>query len=352
MVGGNADVTQRQNPSVEPTALVSSSRNSLSRLGSQALVHDVVVNVQISSPPAVAKDNQPRSGHQSSESKRLIEAQMVISVWAMENQRYFTLTFVRVANYSISSPTPEPSQKRFSAEHQPALPTTSASILSSPFDSLGHPSRKPSTAPDQSPIESENVITSPPDLGRLRMSHTTASTNVLQKVNRLKDAMIDSMETPAIAIWIDESVAVANQAASALMHPMTNSTSNDAFDLLAKLRLHTEDFGRQLKPEEYPIVQMCRLRQPFGKAKFGVLDVNSQRKRLDLSGEFIVDEKTGEFLAAVMLMKDIREHAEIITSHFEASQQQFQLICDTIPQMVRLARDSVEWRDWADTFLS
>ena len=53
-----------------------------------------------------------------------------------------------------------------------------------------------------------------------------------------------------------------------------------------------------------------------------------------MSGEGIVDDKTGEFLAGIIALTDVTEYTDIIKTQSEENDQQFQLICDTMPQLV------------------
>lgn len=150
----------------------------------------------------------------------------------------------------------------------------------------------------------------------------------------MKDGIINAMEIPVFAMWKDESLAVPNTAASRLMHQEANPVSDNAYDLLSRFKVYTEDFGRQLEPEEYPVVKLCRTQKPFSKWKIGLLDSNGQRKQFDVSGECIKDEKNGEFLAGIVVLKDVTEYIDIIKTQHEEIDQQFQLICDSMPQMV------------------
>jgi hypothetical protein len=152
----------------------------------------------------------------------------------------------------------------------------------------------------------------------------------------MRGAMIDSMEMPVLAMWKDESLIIPNEAACKLMHQVTDPPTVDTHHLLAQFRVYTEDFGRQLDPHEYPIVQLCRSQKPFRALKVGIIDSNHQRKRFDVSGDTINDETTGEFLAGIIVLTDVTGYAETIRNQVELDRQQFQLICDTIPQMVCL----------------
>ena len=118
------------------------------------------------------------------------------------------------------------------------------------------------------------------------------------------------------------------------MHQDADPTTDSAYDVLSRFRLYTEDFKRELTPEEYPIVRLCRTQKPFSKWKVGILDGNGRCLSFDVSGEGIHDEKTGEFLAGIVVLKDVTEYTDIIKTQTQENDEQFELICDTMPQLL------------------
>lgn len=296
-------------------------------------MHDVLLNVEISSQSTTGENDQPRPGNQSPDLNGLRKARMAIAPWKMDHQQYFTLTFTSFADFSRSS-TPAQPQDMSQPGHQGAASETSGTVLSSPTSSLGDYKRSPSTSTIYSSTKSAPVTALATDLGGLSLSPINSPSIMLERVNRMKDAMIDSMETPAVAMCHDESLVIANKAALTLMRHEPGSASIAPSDLLAKFTVYTEDFGREFELEEHPLVRICRSQKPFDNLKVGILDSKSQRKRYDVSGEIIFDKRTGESSAAIIFMKDVTGYAEIIPNQFEAGPQQFELICDTIPQMV------------------
>lgn len=60
----------------------------------------------------------------------------------------------------------------------------------------------------------------------------------------------------------------------------------------------------------------------------------SQFVSLEVSGEGIHDEQTGEFMGGMVALKDVTEYTDKLAAQTEENEQQFQLICDTMPQMV------------------
>ena len=161
----------------------------------------------------------------------------------------------------------------------------------------------------------------------------------------MKDAILNSMEIPAFAMWRDESLVFPNKSLMGLIYKPTDAISDDAYDLLSRFKVYTQDFERLLSPEEYPIVELCRTRTPFKGWRIGLIDQNQKRYVFDISGECVCDEKSGEFLAGLVMMKDVTAYTDMIKTQSEENEQQFQLICDTMPQMLWTATSS-GLHDW------
>ena len=156
---------------------------------------------------------------------------------------------------------------------------------------------------------------------------------------------MNAVEIPLFTMWEDESLAIPNKAAAKLMYTKADPASNEAYDIMSRFRIFTEDFERELDPEEYPIVRLCRTKKPFSKWKIGVLTASGSQKIYEVSGEGIHDERTGEFLAGIVALKDVTEYAEIIRTQNEENEQQMQLICETMPQMIWTTRPD-GYHDW------
>ena len=157
------------------------------------------------------------------------------------------------------------------------------------------------------------------------------------KLMRMKDAMLDATDIPVIALWQDESLAVPNKAIVRMMHFDPDSVSDEVGDVLSRYRVFTEDFDRELEQHEFPIVKLCRTQQPFSRVRVGIMDSQSRQRILEVIGQCIYDEKTGDFQAAVCAFKDVTWYTELLKAQSEQNEQneqQFQLICETLPQMV------------------
>ncbi len=158
-----------------------------------------------------------------------------------------------------------------------------------------------------------------------------------EKLMRMKDAMLDATDIPVIALWQDGSTSVPNKAVARLMHFDTDPVSDDGGDVLSRYRCFTEDFERELEQHEFPLVKLCRTQQAFSKIRIGMLDSHSRQKIYEIIGQCVYDEKTGDFQAAVCALKDVTWYTDLLkvqSEQNELNEQQFQLICETLPQIV------------------
>lgn len=304
-----------------------------STVRNRALVHDAVVNVVLSSRYIGAGNISPGLSRKFPGFESQVKAKMIISIWTLENQRYFTLTFTSASNAPFPptrshsravSRAPNALSPTKSFPSSPTSPGFFCGCGSSPSSILGSSSGVPLSI---SPF---------PPLGAPGDSDVAMVPSALEKIARMKDGMINAMEIPVFVMWKDESLMIPNAAAARLLYKKADPISEDGYGLMSRFRLYTPDFERELERDEMPLVRLCRTQKPFSKWKIGVIDSNLQRRHFDVSGEGIVDDKTGEFLAGIITFTDVTEYTDIIKTQSEENDQQFQLICDTMPQLVCL----------------
>lgn len=305
-----------------------------SKVRSRALVHDAVVNVILNSQYIGSGSMSSSRSHKSSSSDGQTDAKMIISIWTLENQRFFTLTFTSTSATTRAS-TRSQSRGVSRASTQGALSPSTYSTPSSPISpgfcmTCGSSPNSAFTSSAGIPLS----ISPFPPLSAPSKSDVAQPPSMLQKMSKMKDAIMNAMEIPVFAMWKDESLGIPNKAASRLMHCHTDPISEGDSDMLTQLKAYTEDFERELRIEEYPMIKLCRDQKPFSKRKIGIVDPSGRRKHYDVSGEGVNDQKTGEFLFGIITLQDVTEYRDIINTQNEENDQQFQLICDTMPQML------------------
>ncbi|KAI9835750.1 MAG: hypothetical protein M1819_001928 [Sarea resinae] len=288
-------------------------------------VHDMAVQVVLSPQPLnTTGPSSTARGRKLIESQ--VQANMIISLWATEFERYFTLSFTSPSHDVGPTAPPQsrtvsrtPSYMPFSAGSGPPS-TSSSSSASSTF-----------TSPSGVPLPSSPF----PLISNPSQATIVATPSILQKITRMKDAILNKMEIPVFAMWRDESLTLPNRAGRALLPRDVDPLSKDGYDFISRFKLYTEDFKHEIPPDQYPLVRICREVKPIRNFRAGMIDPKSGRRmRYDFSGEPIMDEQKNEYLAAVVWMRDVTEYTDRIAAQDEEMEQQFQTICDTTPQMI------------------
>jgi len=323
-------------PTAERPPLVSR-RSSGSR--SKSTVHDAVVEV------IVPQENIARRAMAQEKNyvgARYVFAKMIITVWEIEEEKFFTLTFTNTDSSQTSLPSSRGQSRQVAraVKHHHSTGSGGSGSHSSPSSvSSGRSS-------NQGGSSNSSAITSPtnaslsespfPPLGPPTKSTISSAPSSLQKVIMMKDALLDGTETPILAMWKDESLTVPNKAARRLFHPTADlSQVKDGFDLVTKWHVWDETFTERLDPSEYPISYLIKSQTPFSSRKIGLYDPETNRKlTFDCLGEAIRDTTTGEFLAGIVTCRDITSMTEQINEIKEKDEQRFQMICDSMPQMI------------------
>jgi len=269
---GEGDVT----PTAERTE--TSSRRPIDHRSKQ-MVHDAVVEVVIATAEIPAACFASGLAKSLAEVGKNVFAKMIITVWEVEEERFFTLTFTNTDS-SQSPPISRGQSRPVSrvtrpTKHRSLGSSSSAGSRSSPSSiSSGHSS-------NQGGSNNSSALTSPlnatmsgspfPPLGPPSRSATrmTSAHSSLQKIIIMKEALLDGTKVPTLAMWHDESITIPNKAARKLFHPTADlSNVKDGFDLVSKWALWDETFTEQLHPSEYPISVLVRHKHHFQAARW------------------------------------------------------------------------------------
>lgn len=307
--------------------------------GTRAEVHDAAVDV-VFSTHRDSKNGVPLAHR--NEMADHVQAQMIVSVWATEDEQYFTLTFTASRTDSaISSPPSSEGTKAtsrtvsrtatsYSAGARSGLSSSSSSSSRSDFKK-GRVQSPPSTtfaSPTHIP-----TMDFPPRGPPAKASQNTAP-SMFSKSNKLKEALLNSMNMPAYAMWKDESFGVPNKAAIKLLYPWIedgqHDSSEQARDFLARYTLYRDDFSEEIPMEEFPIYRLMRLQQRFEGYRVGMYSVKDGSQMVfDTSGEPLKDDK-GEFLGGVVLFHDVTDYARTINRERTKNERQFENICNMV----------------------
>ncbi|KAI7307085.1 hypothetical protein KC315_g13913, partial [Hortaea werneckii] len=328
------------------TSVASSAR--LSHVsGTRTEVHDAVMDVLFST------NRDPKTGLPLAarlEESNHVQAQMIVSVWATEDEVFYTLTFTaaRQAPASASSSEAARSTTTRTVSRTPTTFSASLSAGLSSNSSSGSNARRKSNQPD-TPTTSSG-LTSPQfahhshplegflPAGPPTKSSGAAAPTMFSKMSRLKDALMNSMNIPAYAMWKDESFGVPNKAAIKLLYPWIEDgaydSSEQARDFLSRYVLYRDDFSEEIPLEEFPIMRLMKEQQAFEGYRVGMYSAkDGSQMKFDTSGQPLTDDK-GDFLGGVVMFHDVTDYAATINRQQEENARQFEDITNMIPQMI------------------
>jgi PAS domain S-box-containing protein len=333
---------------------VASSKHSLSSMRKTTEVHDAAVDIVFSTvrdsstglprppPDSVTEQVTHASAH--------MQAKMIISVWATEEDQYFTLTFTAAADVD----TAKTSSSMGSASHSGSTTELSKRVVSRPVASLhsGFPSAvssNSSSSPSDphrksrrsrgSPTGTPN-IPSPmnfPPRGPPDKSAQAAAPTIFTKSNRLKDAILNSMSFPAYAMWRDQTFGVPNKAAIQLLYPYADTvpdTNESATEFLSRYVLYREDFDELIPLDDIPIMRLMREQERFEGYRVGMYSAKDGSRNLyDVQGEPMLDDK-GVFIGGLVVFNDVTGFQNTINEERIKNERQFEIITNMVPQMI------------------
>lgn len=299
---------------------------------------NTVIKVRIL-PQYLSRPLEPNSReHRSQDPGKQLGAEMVVSVWTLYGQRYFTLTFTYDAGRKASPSGRQISQLSRCMQKQMIRSMSSPVTLTCSSASSSHLTPATTLSYNEVPY----ILSPLPDQPPSKNSRTKSAPTEFEKLRRMQDLMLDAMDVPVIGMWTDETVVTINKALARLTyHGGADVSVTDAFEVLSRFKVYNEDFTRLIDPAEYPIVQACRSRDsqspdPSLNYKIGIIDSFQRRKIFEFTVDSIYDDETKELQGALVVLKDVTWYTDQMKAQSDQSEQQFQLICETLPQMVRI----------------
>jgi hypothetical protein len=327
-------------PAAEPTEPLNRSASGTGGSRTRSSFNDTVIEVVIS-PAEVSSSSFIRGEDRARKvaSLRHTYAKMIITIWGQDEGRYFMLTFTNTDTPHEAPKQRRPVSRSVKNQKKHSMQSAESRQPTDPAASiLKHTSiyRRASIGPGIiNPADISATDTLFPPLGPPSDTALSTASSSLQRLFVMKDALLDSTEVPILAMWKDGGLSIANKAARKLFH--TDAKLADVktgHDVVRQWNAWDEAFTAPLKQEEHPIMELIRTEQPYTSRIIGVVDSNGRRELLECSGEAIRDEGTGEFLAGMVTAKNITDVTEQIREIKAKDEQRFQLICETMPQMI------------------
>lgn len=164
------------------------------------------------------------------------------------------------------------------------------------------------------------------------------------KIQRFKLAVFDSCATVGFILTADEKFYLSNKATREKLGPIMGGPEGcDGSSFRSELEVWDETFTNLLEPSEFPAIRVVRTRKPFTDCKYGFTHAGTGHKAvMNVSGECLFDDETGEFLGGLCWCKDLQDYSEFIVAEQQRRLHSHETICNLMPHMVWTTTQSGE----------
>ncbi|KAE8448682.1 hypothetical protein EG329_008897 [Mollisiaceae sp. DMI_Dod_QoI] len=155
-------------------------------------------------------------------------------------------------------------------------------------------------------------------------------------VARLKKAVFDSCDVMGFILSVDEKFYLTNKKTrDVLGDVMGGKEGCDGLTLRKRLEIWDENFTRNLEPTEFPGMKLVQARQPFTNYRCGFTHADTGEKIImNVKGECLYDDDTGEFLGGICWCKDLQEYSDFLAEQQRQRLESHETTCNLMPHLV------------------
>ncbi|KAH8661668.1 hypothetical protein BGZ60DRAFT_433470 [Tricladium varicosporioides] len=155
-------------------------------------------------------------------------------------------------------------------------------------------------------------------------------------IHKIKRAVFDSCETMAFILTVDEKFYLANKKTrSVLGDIMGGKEGCDGLGFRKTLEIWDETITRRLEQSEFPGMRLVRNRTPFMDFRCGFTHmVTGDKVVMNVRGECLYDDDTGEFLGGICWCRDLQEYSHFVSQQQQKKLESHETICNYMPHMV------------------
>jgi hypothetical protein len=155
-------------------------------------------------------------------------------------------------------------------------------------------------------------------------------------INRIKKAVFDSSNVMGFILTVDEKFYLANKKTREVLGDVMGEAEGcDGLSLREKIDIWDENFTRQLEPAEFPGMTLVRAKKPFTDYRYGFTHTKTgDRIVMNVSGECLYDDDTGEFMGGICWCRDLQKYSEFLSDQQQRTLESHETICNLMPHLV------------------
>jgi hypothetical protein len=158
----------------------------------------------------------------------------------------------------------------------------------------------------------------------------------IRDISKFKMTVFDSCNVAAFILSADEKFYLANKKTREFLGDVMGGADGcDGVSLKSRLEVWDEHFTRRLDQSEVPGVRLVREKTPFVNYRCGFIHaMTGVRIAMNVSGECLYDDDTGDFVGGVCWCRDIQEYSDFLNDRQQQRLKSHETICNLMPHLV------------------
>jgi hypothetical protein len=155
-------------------------------------------------------------------------------------------------------------------------------------------------------------------------------------IHRIKKAVFDSSNIASFILTVDEKFYLTNKKTREVLGDfMGGAEGCDGLSLRERLEIWDEHFTRPLEHAEFPGMKLVRAKKPFTGYRCGFMHtITGDKVVMNVSGECLYDDDTGEFMGGICWCRDLQEYGDFLSEQQQQTLESHETICNLMPHLV------------------
>jgi hypothetical protein len=168
-----------------------------------------------------------------------------------------------------------------------------------------------------------------------RLPHD-AAVDGRRDIARIKRAVFDSSNVAGFILTVDEKFYLTNKKTREVLGDVMGGAEGcDGLSFRGRMEIWDENFTKRLDTTEFPGMRLVRAKKPFTDYRCGFTHaVTGDKVVMNVSGECLYDDDTGEFMGGICWCRDLQEYSDFLSEQKQRRLESHETICNLMPHLV------------------
>ncbi len=155
-------------------------------------------------------------------------------------------------------------------------------------------------------------------------------------IARTKKAAFDGSNVAGFILTVDDNFYLTNKKMREVLGDIIGEAQgHDGLSFRARMEIWDENFTKRVDTTEFPEMRLVKAKKPFADYRWGFVHaVTGDRIVMNVSGECVFDDDTGEFVGWICWCRHPQEYSEFLKERNQRRLESHETICNLMPHMV------------------